>query len=291
MEAISHLNKAINYDPDLSHAYLLLGRALLSLGECDKAIESYRQYVRMRPKNPLGHLELGFTYEALGDFSSAVNEWQQFDFFTQDFIHTMEEAWQEESYEEILLWYKRAWLMNQLQPPRNSFRAAIAAVMTGSSLPHEFSPEVLPIYRLEDNLQIEAENLQWVLSDTYWEIDFGDRLIDHPSGDPLVGVMWWEKPAVAIVDVQQSGNYRVDVRVLHSINEPGELILEHNFTQLGRFSISPLWKEFSITIHLSSGLNILGTRYNQLVEGVDGDAILDWIRVQKKSDDNTEDMN
>ena len=62
-QAIENLTRATAHYPDLAQAYLLLGRANCALGEYEEAVKAYEEYARLRPENPLGHLELGFGLE------------------------------------------------------------------------------------------------------------------------------------------------------------------------------------------------------------------------------------
>jgi tetratricopeptide (TPR) repeat protein len=101
------------------------------LGDPQKAIEAYRQYVEQRPDNQLGHLELGFAYEAAcqsemntiaGESRGRVEQkkceipefrdpmvasWKAAGITLQDFIDTGEMARRNGRVESSLAWFRR----------------------------------------------------------------------------------------------------------------------------------------------------------------------------------------
>ncbi len=64
---VSDLEKAVKLDASLAQAHLLLGRAGCLVGDYQAAVASFQEYTRLRPQNPLGHLELAFAYAAAHD--------------------------------------------------------------------------------------------------------------------------------------------------------------------------------------------------------------------------------
>ncbi len=107
-QTVAHLEAARKYNPDLSQAYLLLGRAFCLLGEVDNAVDAYQTYVSLRPNNPLGHLELGFAYEAQGNTIVAVNQWEASQVTIKDFMATGFEAYRAKQFGTAIQWYERA---------------------------------------------------------------------------------------------------------------------------------------------------------------------------------------
>jgi len=63
-KARGHLGRALDFNPNLSQAWLGLARANCLLGQPDTAVKSYQTFIELRPENPLGYLELGFALEA-----------------------------------------------------------------------------------------------------------------------------------------------------------------------------------------------------------------------------------
>jgi tetratricopeptide (TPR) repeat protein len=116
------INKSINY--------LHLGRVYCFLGDIEKAVESYFYYIGLRPKSPIGYLELGF---ALGRYClsdnfnqkevviknkseycenpdllfSVADYWKESG-ITNDFIREGDRAFSDNRYNEAVVWFQRA---------------------------------------------------------------------------------------------------------------------------------------------------------------------------------------
>lgn len=106
--AISDLQTAVRYDPSLTHAYLLLGRTSCLLGDYDGAVESYLVYTSLRPDNPLGYLELGFTNEILGEKDLATQNWRLAGVTLDALLTIIEASRKNGQYAKMLSWSIRA---------------------------------------------------------------------------------------------------------------------------------------------------------------------------------------
>ncbi len=91
-QAQSHLTSAIANRSRAAHPYLLLGRVFCYRDQPEAALVNYQEYINLRPDNPLGHLELGFVWEALGEQDNAGEEWERSHVSPQDFIKAGEKA-------------------------------------------------------------------------------------------------------------------------------------------------------------------------------------------------------
>jgi len=107
-QALDDLLKSARIDPGASHTYFLLGRAYCLIGDYEKAVAAYQSYTRERPKNPLGHLELGFAYEAADEDLSATEEWQAAGVTAETFFTIGEQIYKTKRVDEALRWYERA---------------------------------------------------------------------------------------------------------------------------------------------------------------------------------------
>ena len=108
---VTHLNRAIWFNKNNAQAYYYLGKANCLLGEPEEAKRNYLQYTELRPDNPLGYIGLGFAYEELGDPSEASIAWRSADLAASDFNQAGDEVFKEEQYEDAILWYERAILV------------------------------------------------------------------------------------------------------------------------------------------------------------------------------------
>jgi tetratricopeptide (TPR) repeat protein len=118
VEQISLLQRSVKYfemalqsDPHLEQAELQRGIAYCFLNEQQKAVGALKAYTYLRPNNPLGHLELGFLYDANGDSAQAIVEWSAARVSWQDFFTNGEQARQEKDYVKALFWYQKAKLL------------------------------------------------------------------------------------------------------------------------------------------------------------------------------------
>lgn len=125
-QVINHLEIALRYDPSLVHAYLLLGQAYCIQGEPEYAIPRLKEYINLKPRNPLGYLWKGFAYEALmincersaDCLSSGVyrNEmiaaWKQAGLRSEDFYESGDELRRVLDFSSANEWYQRGSSLN-----------------------------------------------------------------------------------------------------------------------------------------------------------------------------------
>jgi tetratricopeptide (TPR) repeat protein len=111
-ESIILLTRSLEFNGANAQANLLLGRAYCLNGDPAAAEHYYRVYIDLRTNNPLGHIGLGFTREALGDPASAVQAWKTAGLTADYFVEAGNEAVQEERFEDSLRWFERATWMD-----------------------------------------------------------------------------------------------------------------------------------------------------------------------------------
>ena len=117
-QARERFQSALEYNHRLEQTYLQLGRTNCLLGSPETAVENYQVYTQLRPENPLGHLESGFAYEALGDQTSAIREWRKAELTSNEFFMAGEQAMETGDVHNSLTWYKRAiWLDPSWEKP------------------------------------------------------------------------------------------------------------------------------------------------------------------------------
>jgi len=76
-EAIAHYRQALRGDPGMADAHYDLGNALRVLGRHAEAIEHYRQAVQLKPGNADAHNNWGVALEAAGRQQEAMTHYQQ----------------------------------------------------------------------------------------------------------------------------------------------------------------------------------------------------------------------
>jgi Flp pilus assembly protein TadD len=73
-EGIKELQLALQIDPNLYEARITLGRALISMGRSDVAIEHLRRAAELAPDNPEPHYQLSLAYRRLGNKDQSAAE-------------------------------------------------------------------------------------------------------------------------------------------------------------------------------------------------------------------------
>ncbi|MFH1230364.1 MAG: tetratricopeptide repeat protein [Planctomycetota bacterium] len=76
-KAIESYKEAIRLKPDYAEAYFWLGFTYGNLGDNQKAIESYKQVIRIEPDNVKAHFNLGCAYGNLGDDQKVIESFKQ----------------------------------------------------------------------------------------------------------------------------------------------------------------------------------------------------------------------
>jgi len=75
-KAIEAYKQALRIDPDNVDVYYEMAHAYVNLGRYKDAIEVYKQAIRIDPDYIQAHFLLGFTYLMVGDRNSALNEYK-----------------------------------------------------------------------------------------------------------------------------------------------------------------------------------------------------------------------
>ena len=77
LDAIKELNKAIEFDPNLTEAYLNLGHAYSQIGRYQKAIESYDKGIDLNPTIALAYDNRGAAHHNLGQILLAIYDYDK----------------------------------------------------------------------------------------------------------------------------------------------------------------------------------------------------------------------
>jgi hypothetical protein len=293
------LNGTSKYYSNYAQIYLTLGRAHCMLGNPRESVTYYEEYTRRRENNPLGHLELAFAYRAACSTAAQVdsrgaqllvspgrcteqdylnlslNHFFKAGLSPDEFIRNAEQAFANQDYETAASWYGAGIENNLLQSPSLIFKYNLASVMSGKEMPFPEERSV-EVYNISQNPVIEGRNLYWMREDPAWNVYFGDRLIDHPSSDPNVGVIWWRGAAIAVIEANVDSTYHVSVIVKDT--DPGQIKLqiELDYSPVELFLLdgrSGEWKELTTQIDLKAGKHLFGVR---MLEDT-GDAIIDRV--------------
>jgi tetratricopeptide (TPR) repeat protein len=303
IQAIPYFQNALSHNPKLEQAYFSLGRAYCLTGEADKAVKAYQDYTRLKPGNPLGHLELGFAYEAeckqkenqkakgdarMGELvlcedaneqGLILEEWQKAGFSANQLIDEGKKAFIKEQYEISVEWFKRAAIFGNHIPPSVYFQWGVASIVSGHPSLDAINASSSTIYELKDNLTIEAENLQWVAEAPDIGLPYGGTLSSLAWGNPNLGNMWWTGSAIAFIHVQEEAIYQITIRAQDTPPGPIKLQVERDFVPIDKLEMDKAdfsWHELKTATILSRGVHMIGLNFLE----DNGDATIDWISVQ-----------
>lgn len=293
-QAITFLKKSAGYWPEGSQTYLQQGRVYCLLDQPGSAVQAFKDYIRLRPENPLGHLELGFAYgqacnnavEQRGGAYCASRErrkaiqaeWQAAGVDAGKFAAMGPDALAAQLPSQAYRWYAWNLLLTGSEEPVQAFGYIVASVASGNGLPKGIPPNAVHVYSLEDNLQIAARDLQ--------SIPTGQPLSLNPPEDPNFGVFWWDGAAIAIVQVTKPGSFRVTLRAKNNPPAPIEGALEADLATFYKFSLTRedgSWQLVQSNLELSAGYHVIGVRYlNDAQErGYDRNLVMDWIKLER----------
>lgn len=299
-EALRLLEKSARFEPNQSQTHLLMARAHCLRDDYEKAVAAYQNYIALRPNNPLGHVELAFAYEAscrrqqLAAAATAprgnalcsdgalqaqiLDQWRKGGIVSGQFLLAGDRTFSKEDFATALHWYQRGATLGGKPPFAALFQWSVAAVLNGQPLPSEAAGKI-DVHPLASATQIEGEDLYWLHRDPNWKVDYGNRLSDHPSRDPAVGVLWWAAPAVTFVDVPARGVYHIKIRVKDMPGGALKLRVERNLTPIDQFTLAPgegAWHELETVTLLPAGVHLIGLRFLE----DNGDAAIDWVRLE-----------
>lgn len=305
-EAENWLTKAVALNPRLSHGYLLLGRANCVLGNYENAKAWFGAFTELRPENPLGQLEFGLASLALeisnltqngdipclidfeagseddGPLVSLLAQIQKTGFDRNVLERIVNKLFFQKEYHAASCVYQLVDTIPSEENPETLFLGHLASGLSNPASAENST--VIPfVYLLEDEVLIEAPNMQWVdpLRVT------GQTLAETNPVVSEFGVMWWNGSVVALVDVNKPGVVRVTTLAQNSSPEPIELQLELNLEPVAEFSLNrgdSSWEELEKDIFLKEGLNLVGIRFTNdgQVNDRDRNAYIQSIMLEKK---------
>ncbi|RLA05133.1 MAG: hypothetical protein DRQ47_01970 [Gammaproteobacteria bacterium] len=77
LEAIAALREIIRLEPFGTHRHLMIGKIYASLGDFESALKEYEIFTAKNPTNASGHILIGDSNRTLGQFDAAQNQYQK----------------------------------------------------------------------------------------------------------------------------------------------------------------------------------------------------------------------
>jgi hypothetical protein len=282
--------------PLMAHHWLLEGRARMEAHEVEQAVEAFRNYVAARPRDPIGHFELGLALDAACGTRACPEVLQslaQAGLGPAELEVLGDESFAEEEWSTAGRWYDRA-LRYSLQPPdlaalddgrlmRRVLASALGRQPSSAAYAAEAARRAAPYQArvVTDSLRLAGGDLFWLSAEQVANIVPGTS-IGFPFADTMgdSGALWWNGEAAALVQIDRPGRYRVAVETNNSAPPPISLevgIGDGSFTraELAAGDDSP-----AVVAHaadLEPGAFLIRVRFknNALVDGADRNL---WIR-------------
>lgn len=259
-------------------------RALRGLARADPgaAIDYLEHASRLRPSSQLVQSELARAYEDAGQFAGADALWSNLNIDNTRALQLATSHFSAMNYADAARWFE---LFLRHEPSAGQalrFQAVVAAIASGRDVPPQ-AEDVVEAYPLDVIVHIMGGDLRWVRSDPAWQLDYGTPLANYPQPPDLLGVLWWDGPAVAVVHVPNAGKYRLSARVRNGAREStagaaAEIWLEHNLQPVTTFTLAAndQWYDYEGVVDLTSGLHLIGLRCLQ----IEPDPVVDWIQLE-----------
>ncbi|PKN94129.1 MAG: hypothetical protein CVU44_06930 [Chloroflexi bacterium HGW-Chloroflexi-6] len=290
--AVSYLEISLSHDPKLAQAYLLLGRAYCLMGEYQKAIAAYRAFTGLRPRNPLGHLELAFAYqksmaEPSGSELSAdelraliLTELSAAGVDPTQLIPEAGNALFCQKNRTASGLFEMAISLGVAMSSSDELLWDMLTIVNDQRLPQRDGLTSLPVYTLADFSRIEAEDMIW-LGDG--EI-FGKPMSNFSSSN---GIFWWNGASVFVVKVVRPGEFLLILTAQNTPPAPVNLQIEHNFAPILNFELirqDMSWQEFETDLYLDIGLHLISVRFTNYsyINGIGRSAVVDWLKLERK---------
>ncbi len=260
-------------------------RALRGLARVDTsaAVDYLEQALRLSPSSLLVEYELARAYEDNGQFVHADSLWSNLGVDNARALELANAHFIAASYADAAQWFE---LFLRREPSADKalrFQAVVAAIVSGRRVPSK-AEDVVRAYSLDQALLITGGEFRWVRADPEWQLDYGTPLANYPQPPDLQGVLWWNGPAVAVVDVHRAGKYHLSVRARNGAREstagiPADMWLEHNLQPVATFTLAAndqTWHEHSVVVDLEPGLHLVGVRCLR----IEPDPAIDWMKLE-----------
>jgi len=133
-----------------------------------------------------------------------------------------------------------------------------------------------------NSVTIPGSALYWMTPVPAYNVGFGTSL---GIASKEMGVFWWSGQAVAIVNVQRSGEFKINVRVRDSDPAPTRMALGINGQREHYFELTfgnNTWQTISSTSRLDQGLYSISIWFlnNEIIGAKDRDGAVQWLQIQ-----------
>lgn len=293
-QALGYLAAAMRWRPDNPQAYRYASYIYAARHDWSAATNEIERARAIAPRNQLITWESALVYEQRSYVSS------------DDVLPRLRQALQESGYDagrameigdaafairqfaEAASYYKRALVLKPDAPFDLLFRATTAAALSDDPAASGLIAQLkvldpsFVIPQVVTSHLIEGGNLRW-MTPSGETMTYGTPL-PRVSPQDGSGVMQWSGQAQALVQVEATDSYRLEMRVRHGQPAPIKLAIGVDGQQVQSVSLERndnLWETISLPVSLTAGIHALDVWFlnNAIVDGKDRDAVIEWVRL------------
>jgi hypothetical protein len=287
-QAAQQLRQAVERLPASVFAWRQLARAERLRGDPAAATAALEQASALAPTDPLVQFELARAYEAAGDPAAADQIWKDLGFDPFVFAGYGNRAFESGNFIEAYNWFKRSLRNEDIFDDTLRLQYGLSALISGIPGITSYNPpdnaeiSFPPIKPHPDQTRIPGAEMRWFTSFPNWDIVPGTPLGRDSTTGP--GTFFWNGAAILIVEASNTGSYVLRVQMRDT--EPAGIRMHLRVNGNARKTFSLTRGDGSLEIvemplRLRQGLHLVTLEFlsNDIVNGQDRDAIIEWIEL------------
>lgn len=289
--AIGYFHAAQIWTPREPEPYRHAARANVNLGRYDAAVTNLEAAYRLRPTSLLIQQELAVAYELAGQSEDASGLWTQLGISQDQMMLLGDRYLSAGAYREAWGCYRR--LLDDSAPLDLGRLFPIAVVSSVTHAP-EATALLEELGRREPDFVVRhftGEELVLDGAQLYWLVTPGSHIpvgapLTFGAGETTFGYMWGNGQAVGLINVKESGRYKLDVQVMHAPPAPLLLVVGVDGREIRRLDLTRgdySSEIVTLPLYLAAGRHTLDFWFlnDGLVDGVDRNAVIERLRLRR----------
>ena len=229
-----------------TQTYLDAGQDQIKANKYEEAAQSFRQYTKLRPNNPLGFLALALALSHIcgrHPCPEAIEAAHKGGVASDRLSDLGDAAFENHDWGVAYTWYER---VIQLQGDSSSsktlsgltLRAALSAALAGLPEAKKWVEEVQHVepqfatrrLNKQEALVLSAPDFFWIFPTRSASQIAGETLqYESPAG---LGTFWWGSDAEALIHIDEPGQYIIEANLRHVKPTPIKMAIGINGTKL-----------------------------------------------------------
>jgi tetratricopeptide (TPR) repeat protein len=281
--------------------FLAEGRIQLAHGNHKDAISLFEQYLRLRPDNPIGYLELGLALSeecGLRNCPLAIDTLSRGNVMPQHMSELGDFAFDKSNWRAAHIWYWRS-LQGEIDPSNVGlhegllYRQAVSAALAQSPNTPQYialAQKHRPYFAahqisISSTTTLQAKDFAWMTP--LWPPNSlsGESLLHNSPDD--TGMLWWGQDTGALIFVEKAGSYVIEASLQHKQPAPIEIAIGINRQMTTQFSLTrgnDSWEVVRTEVMLQSGYQLVSLRLanDGFVKGMDRNGVMKWVKITPK---------